>query len=38
MIRSGVPAEASFHLTRALSVVTGIGQQAGETLRQQGLL
>ncbi|MDD3991882.1 MAG: hypothetical protein RBR20_10825 [Desulfobacterales bacterium] len=38
MIRSGVPAEASFHLTRALSVVTSIGRQAGEALRQQGLL
>jgi len=38
MIRSGVPAEASFHLTRALSVVTRIGRQAGEALRRQGLL
>jgi hypothetical protein len=38
MIRSGVPAEASYHLTRALSVVTGIGRQAGEALRRQGLL
>jgi hypothetical protein len=38
MIRSGVPAEVPFHLTRALSLVTRIGRQAGEALQAAGLL
>ena len=38
MIRSGVPQEAPYHLTNALSQVTRIGQRAAETLNRQGLL
>lgn len=32
MIRSGVPQDAPYHLTRALSLVAGIGQRAGDAL------
>ncbi len=38
MIRSGVPQEASFHLTRALPQVTAIGQRAMSFLKEQGML
>ena len=38
MIRSGVPHEAGFHLTRALSEVTQIGQQAMTGLQQANLI
>ena len=38
MIESGVPNESAYHLTRALSKVTSIGQQAMEVLKKQGLL
>ncbi len=38
MLCSGVPAEVSFHLTRALGQVTRIGRQAGESLQTAGLL
>ena len=37
MIRSGVPQETGFHLTRAISRVTRIGGQAASTLRDNGL-
>jgi hypothetical protein len=37
MIDSGVAGEAAYHLTRALSAVTGIGQRALESLKNQGL-
>lgn len=37
MIRSGVPQETGFHLTRALSRVTHIGGQAASKLRDKGL-
>ena len=38
MIDSGVPQEASFHLTRALSHVTGIGQRSMTFLKEKDLL
>ncbi len=38
MVRSGVVAEASYHLTRALSVVTGVDGRAMQTLRSEGLI
>ena len=38
MIDSGVVAEASFHLTKALSHVTTIGQRSMQQLMDQGLL
>jgi hypothetical protein len=37
MIRSGVPQETGFHLTRAISRVTRIGGQAASILRDKGL-
>ncbi|WP_319525884.1 hypothetical protein [uncultured Desulfosarcina sp.] len=37
MIRSGVPRETGFHLTRAISRVTRIGGQAASILRERGL-
>jgi len=36
MIRSGVPQETGFHLTRAISRVTRIGGQAASILRERG--
>jgi len=36
MIRSGVPQETGFHLTRAISRVTRIGGQAASILRGRG--
>ena len=38
MVDSGVASEAGFHLTRALSHVTGIGQRSMTQLREKGLL
>ncbi|MDM8524826.1 hypothetical protein QUF80_15770 [Desulfococcaceae bacterium HSG8] len=38
MLHSGVPAEATFHLTRALSRVTDIGQRSMSFLKDEGLL
>ena len=38
MINSGVAAEAGFHLTRAMSHVTNIGQRSMTRLREEGLL
>ena len=38
MARSGVPAEVPFHLTRALSRVTGIGNRAMAKLKEKQLL
>ncbi|NNF98673.1 MAG: hypothetical protein HKM93_04790 [Desulfobacteraceae bacterium] len=38
MIRSGVSQEAAFHLTQALSHVTGIGQQSMMALKDKELL
>ena len=38
MIDSGVVSEATFHLTRALSHVTTIGQRSMQRLIDQGLL
>lgn len=38
MINSGVPGEATYHLTRALSHVTNIGQRAMLYLKKEGLL
>jgi hypothetical protein len=38
MIDSGVPHEAAFHLTRALSQVTGRAQRAMSYLVDQGLM
>ena len=38
MIRSGIPQEAVYHLPRALSLVTGIAQRAGEQLKARELL
>jgi hypothetical protein len=37
MINSGVPQETSFHLTQALTRVTGIGGQAAGVLKANGL-
>ena len=37
MINSGVPQETAFHLTQALTRVTGIGGQAASVLRENGL-
>jgi len=37
MIDSGVPQETAFHLTQALTRVTGIGGQAASVLRENGL-
>jgi hypothetical protein len=37
MIHSGVPQEAGYHLTRALSRVTQMGGQAAAVLERQGL-
>lgn len=38
MIESGVPQEATFHLAKALSHVTSIGQRSMSCLIDQGLL
>jgi hypothetical protein len=38
MINSGVPHEASYHLTRALTRVTTIGQRTMSVLQAAGLL
>jgi hypothetical protein len=38
MVDSGVPGEASFHLTRALSRTTGKAKEAMESLESWGLL
>jgi hypothetical protein len=38
MIDSGVPQEASFHLTRALTQVTSISHRSMKILKEQGLL
>jgi hypothetical protein len=38
MINSGVPREATYHLTRALSHVTNIGQRAMSYLKKEGFL
>ena len=38
MINSQVVQESGFHLTRALSQVTGIGQRAMTVLKEEGLL
>ena len=38
MINSGVPAESVYHLTRALSHVTNIGQRSMSYLKKEGLL
>jgi hypothetical protein len=38
MVRSGVVGEASYHLTRALSIVTKVDGRAMQTLRDEGLL
>ena len=38
MVNSGVAAEAGFHLTRALSHVTSVGQRSMALLRKQGVL
>ena len=38
MIDSGVPQESSYHLTRALTKVTTIGQRAMDMLKKEGLL
>jgi len=38
MIDSGVPGEASFHLTHALTQVTTMGRRSMAVLRDQGLL
>lgn len=38
MIQSGVPQETSFHLTRALTRVTGLGGQAASVLIENELL
>jgi hypothetical protein len=38
MIRSGVPQEAPFHLTRALRLVAGIGERAARRLQDLDLL
>ena len=38
MVNSGVASDAGFHLTRALSQVTNIGQRAMTRLRQEGLI
>jgi len=38
MIESGVPEEAAFHLTRALTQVTGRAQRAMKILMDKGLL
>ncbi len=38
MVASGVAPEAGFHLTRALSHVTSVGQRALTLLKQAGLL
>ena len=37
MANSGVAAEAGFHLTRALSHVTSVGQRSMARLREEGL-
>lgn len=38
MVRSGVAGEAAYHLTRALSVVTGVDERAMRVLRGAGLI
>lgn len=38
MINSGIPQESTFHLSRALSQITGIAQQAMSFLKEQNLL
>jgi hypothetical protein len=38
MIYSGIPPEATFHLTRALTHVTSIGQRSMTFLKEQGFL
>ena len=38
MINSGVPAESVYHLTRALSHVTNIGQRSMSYLKKEGFL
>lgn len=38
MMNSGVPEEAVFHITRALSEVTSIGQRAMSLLKEEGIL
>jgi hypothetical protein len=38
MINSGVPAESVYHLTRALSHVTNIGQRSMTYLKKEGFL
>jgi hypothetical protein len=38
MVNSGVAAEAGFHLTRAMSHVTTVGQRAMTRLKDKGLL
>jgi hypothetical protein len=38
MIDSGVPQEATFHLTRALTQVTSISHRSMKILKEQGLL
>jgi hypothetical protein len=38
MLDSGVASEAGYHLTRALSCVTDIGQRSMSYLRKEGLL
>ncbi|OQY58922.1 MAG: hypothetical protein B6245_09365 [Desulfobacteraceae bacterium 4572_88] len=38
MINSGVPQEASFHLTQALRQVTNIGQRSMSFLKEKALL
>lgn len=38
MIDSGVAHEATYHLTRALSEVTSIGQRSMQVLQNEGLL
>ncbi len=38
MVNSGVPGEASFHLTRALSGVTSLAERSMSLLKRHGLL
>ena len=38
MINSGVPQESVYHLTRALSFVTNIGQRSMSYLKKEGFL
>jgi hypothetical protein len=38
MVNSGVPQEAAFHLTQALSQVTNIGGRSMKLLKDEGLL